>query len=580
MSKKSKKPELRSSAWFEGTATNNFTHRSRLRNQGVPDHMFDGRPVIGICNTWSELTPCNAHLRDIAERVKRGVYEMGGYPLEFPVMSLGETLMRPTAMLYRNLVSMDVEESIRANPLDGVVLLGGCDKTTPALLMGAASCDLPTIMLTGGPMLNGRFRGKEIGVGTYTWKSEAAVKAGEMTLADFMQAEAGTSRSIGHCNTMGTAATMASMAEALGVALPGNADIPAADAGRNVLAHTAGRRIVEMVKEDLRMSKILTYEAFTNAIRTSAALGGSTNAVIHLLALAGRVGISLSLEDIDRLSRDIPCLVNVMPSGSYLMEDFCYAGGLSVVLRELGENKLLHKYARSVTGKTVWTNVKNAECFNTDVIKSFASPHKGYGGVVVVKGNLAPEGAVLKPSAATPKLMQHKGPAVVFDSIEDYRTRIDDPNLDINENSVMVLRNCGPRGYPGMPEVGNMALPKKLLERGVTDMVRISDARMSGTAYGTAVLHVSPEARLGSMLAYVKDGDIIELDVAQRRLHLHIEEEEKRKRTMEIAQNIKTRPRVRGWEGLYFDRVNQAHLGCDLDFLVGKSGADVPRESH
>jgi L-arabonate dehydrase len=565
----------RSAAWFDGTTTTSFIHRSRLRNQGVPDHHYDGRPVIGICNTWSDLTPCNAHLRALAERVKRGVYESGGFPLEFPVMSLGETLMRPTSMLYRNLASMDVEESIRSNPLDGVVLLGGCDKTVPALLMGAASCNLPTIMLTGGPMLTGRFRGKEIGVGTFTWKSEAMVKAGDMSLADFMEAESATSRSIGHCNTMGTASTMAGIAEALGVALSGNMAVPAADAGRNVLAHMTGRRIVEMVNEDLCLSQILTREAFENAIRTSSALGGSTNAVVHLIALARRLGVPLELADWDRLG-DVPCLANVMPSGNYLMEDFYYAGGLSVVLRELGENGFLHKDARTIGGITLWEQVKDSVCYNRDVIHSCSSAQKR-GGVVVLSGNLAPSGAIIKPSAATPKLMQHHGRAVVFENLEDYKKRIDSSSLEINASSVMVLKNCGPKGYPGMPEVGNMALPAKILRRGITDMIRISDARMSGTAYGTAIIHVSPEAAVGGPLACVKNGDRIELDVNNRSLTLCVSDEELARRKHEFnPPNMSER----GWEYLYSRHVNQAHEGCDLDFLVGASGADIPAESH
>ena len=572
------KTKRRSAEWFGHADKDGFNHRSWLRNQGTPSHMFDGRPVIGICNTWSELTPCNAHFRTIAERVKRGVYEMGGYPVEFPVMSLGETLMRPTTMMFRNLVSMDVEESIRANPIDGVVLLVGCDKTTPALLMGAASCGLPTLALSGGPMLNGRFRGEQIGSGTHVWKFDAMVKAGEMTMTDFMDAEACMSRSIGHCMTMGTASTMASMVEALGMGMPTNAAIPAADARRNTLAHMVGRRIVEMVREDLTIDKVLTKEAFENAIRANGAIGGSTNAVIHLLAVAGRIGVDLSLDDWDRLGQEVPCLVNLMPSGQYLMEDFYYAGGLPAVLRELGEAGLLHKDALTVNGATMWDNVKEAECWNREVIHPLSNPFKDQGGIAVLRGNLAPSGAILKPSAATPELMQHRGRAVVFEDIDDYKARVDDPDLEIDETSVMVLKNCGPKGYPGMAEVGNMALPAKLLKRGITDLVRISDARMSGTAYGTVVLHTAPEAAVGGPLALVKEGDMIELDVEGRRLHLDVSEAELAARRE--AWQPTEEPTGRGWARLHDLHVTQADRGCDLDFLVGASGAPVPRESH
>ncbi|MFQ5956074.1 MAG: IlvD/Edd family dehydratase, partial [Kiloniellales bacterium] len=483
--------KLRSTQWFGLMDKDGFAHRSWMKNQGLPQHLFDGRPVIGICNTWSELTPCNAHFRALAERVKRGVYEAGGFPLEFPVMSLGETLMRPTTMLFRNLASMDVEESIRANPIDGVVLLVGCDKTTPALVMGAASCDLPSIVVSGGPMLNGKFRGQEIGSGTHVWRFSEQVRAGEMSLQDFMEAEACMSRSHGHCMTMGTASTMASMVEALGLGLPTNAAIPAADSRRYVLAHMAGRRAVEMVREDLRLSKVLTREAFENAIRVNGAIGGSTNAVIHLLAIAGRIGVKLGLDDWDRLGHDVPLLVNLMPSGKYLMEDFYYAGGLPAVIRRLGEHDMIHKHVLTVNGRTMWENVADAPCYNTEVIASPEAPLVAQAGIAVLRGNLAPDGAIIKPSAATPALMRHRGPALVFKDIEDYHGRIDDPALDADRDSVMVLQNCGPRGYPGMAEVGNMGLPPKLLKEGVTDMVRISDARMSGTAYGTVVLHVA-----------------------------------------------------------------------------------------
>ncbi len=580
MSKKNarKRAPRRSAEWFGKTNKDGFHHRSWMKNQGLPPHLFDGRPVIGICNTWSELTPCNAHFRVLAERVKRGVYEMGGFPLEFPVMSLGETLMRPTTMMFRNLVSMDVEESIRANPIDGVILLVGCDKTTPALLMGAASCDLPAIAVSGGPMLNGRFRGEQIGSGTHVWKFDAMVRAGEMDMQEFMDAEACMSRSVGHCMTMGTASTMASMVESLGIGLPTNAAIPAADSRRNVLAHMAGRRIVELVEADVKMSDIITREAFENAMRSNGAIGGSTNAVIHLLALAGRLGVEMSLDDWDHLGKDVPCIVNLMPSGEYLMEDFYYAGGLPVVHRELGEHGLLNKDALTVGGGTIWENCRDAECFNRDVIYEVAEPFKTQGGIAVLHGNLAPGGAILKPSAASPELMQHRGRAVVFEDIDDYKARVDDPDLDIDPSSVMVLKNCGPKGYPGMPEVGNMGLPAKILRQGVTDMVRISDARMSGTAYGTVVLHTAPESAAGGPLALVENGDMIELDVQARRLHLDVSDEELARR--QAAWQPASAPEKRGYANLYVEHVNQADAGCDLDFLVGGSGAPVPRESH
>ncbi len=573
-----KRKPLRSRAWFGGRDRDGFIHRSWMKNQGLPDHVFDGRPVIGICNTWSELTPCNAHFRDLADWVKRGVWEAGGLPLEFPVMSLGETNLRPTAMLYRNLASMDVEESIRANPIDGVVLLMGCDKTTPSLLMGAASCDLPTIGLSGGPMLNGRFCGGEIGSGTAVWRFSEAVKAGEMSLDAFMEAEAGMSRSAGHCMTMGTASTMACMVEALGMALPGNAAIPAVDSRRRLQAHMTGRRAVEMVREELRMSTILSRGAFLNAIRANSAIGGSTNAVLHLIALAGRIGVDLSLDDWQAFGQEVPTLVDLMPAGRYLMEDFYYAGGLPVVLRMLGENGLLDTGVLTVNGKSIGQNNARAENYNEQVIRRFDKPLVRYGGIAILRGNLAPDGAVIKPAAATKELMRHSGRAVVFDTIEDYKARIEDPALDIDENSVMVLRNCGPRGYPGMPEVGNMGLPPKLLARGITDMVRISDARMSGTAYGTAVLHIAPEAAAGGPLALVENGDRITLDVAAGSLHLHVgkaELERRRKRWKPPAA-----PMTGGYQKLYVDTVLQADRGADLDFLVGCRGAAVPRESH
>jgi L-arabonate dehydrase len=570
------KRKLRSQAWFGRHDRDGLVHRSWMKNQGIPHDQFDGRPVIGICNTWSEATPCNAHFRDLADHVRRGVLDAGGFPIEFPVMSLGETLMRPTTMLFRNQVAMDVEESIRANPFDGVVLLMGCDKTTPALLMGAASCDLPTIGVSGGPMLNGKFRGEDIGSGTHVWKFTELLKTGQMKEADMVEAESCMSRSAGHCMTMGTASTMASMVEALGIGLPTNAAIPAVDSRRKVLARMAGRRIVEMVHEDLRMSKILTKQAFENAIMVNGAIGGSTNAVVHLLAIAGRVGIPLTLDDWDRLGRAMPCLVNLMPSGQYLMEDFYYAGGLPVVIREIGDR--LHKDALTVNGKPIWDNVKDAVNYNEKVITPAAKPFKPQGGIAVLKGNLAPNGAVLKPSAATPKLLKHKGRAVVFDDIDDLHARIDDPKLDVKSDDILVLKNCGPKGYPGFPEVGNFTLPAKLLKQGVTDMIRISDARMSGTAYGTVVLHTAPEAAAGGPLALVENGDLIELDVAKRRLHLHVSEKELARR------RARWRPPKahadRGWVKLYCETVQQADRGVDLDFLVGNSGAKVGRESH
>ncbi|WP_018182848.1 IlvD/Edd family dehydratase [Kaistia granuli] len=570
--------KYRSTSWFGGAGKNAFMHRSWMKNEGHPPDVFDGRPVIGICNTWSELTPCNAHLRTIAEHVKRGVYEAGGFPLEFPVMSLGESNMRPTAMLFRNLASMDVEESIRSNPIDGVILLVGCDKTTPALLMGAASCDLPTIAVSGGPMLNGNFRGKAIGSGTHVWKFYEDVKAGRMSVDDFLAAEQGQSRSAGSCMTMGTASTMASMVEALGIGMPDNAAIPAVDSRRAILAQESGRRIVQLVRDDVRMSKILVREAFENAIRVNGAIGGSTNAVIHLIAVARRLGIDLSLDDWDKFGRDVPTIVDLMPSGRYLMEDFYYAGGLRAVMRVLDEHGLLHGNAPSVAGPTIGEIVADAPNYNGEVIRSFEEPLTPQGGIAVLRGNLAPGGAVIKPSAATEALMQHRGRAVVFETIEHYYQRIDDPDLDIDASSIMVLKNCGPKGYPGMAEVGNMPLPAKLLQQGVTDMVRISDARMSGTAYGTVVLHTAPEAAAGGPLALVRDGDMIELDVAGRRLHLDVSDAELEARRAEWSPPA--HEGVNGYQKLFVEHVLQADEGCDFDFLLGKREAGIPRHSH
>ena len=569
---------LRSTRWFSGTTKDNIYHRSWMKNQGLPADLFDGRPVIGICNTWSELTPCNAHLRDLAQRVKHGIFEAGGLPLEFPVFSPGESALRPTAMMFRNLCAMDVEEALRGNPLDGVVLMVGCDKTTPALLMGAASVDIPAIIVTGGPMLNGKFRGEDIGSGTALWQMSEAVKSGAMTNAEFLEAEAAMSRSPGSCNTMGTASTMASMAEALGMALSGNAAIPAVDSRRRVMAHLTGRRIVQMVKDDLKPSDVLTRPAFENAIRANGAIGGSTNAVIHLLAIAGRVGVDLSLDDWDRLGRDVPTIVNLAPSGKYLMEEFFYAGGLPVVLKRLGEAGLLHRDALTVSGATVWDEVRDARNWNEDVIRPTDKALTASGGVAVLRGNLAPGGAVLKPSAATPALMTHTGRAVVFEGIDDYKARISDEALDIDETCVMVLKYCGPKGYPGMAEVGNMGLPPKVLRKGITDMVRLSDARMSGTAYGTVVLHVAPEAADGGPLALVREGDSITLDVPNRKLTLNVSDAELAARRAAWINPVAAP--TGGYAALYAQHVTQADQGADFDFLKGCRGAPVGRDSH
>lgn len=571
-----KRQTLRSREWFGNQDILGFTHRSWIKNQGHPDQMFDGRPVIGICNTWSDLTPCNAHFRILAEMVKRGVYEAGGYPLEFPVMSLGEVLMRPTTMLYRNLVSMDVEESIRANPLDGVVLLTGCDKTTPSTVMGACSVDIPTIVLPGGPMLNGKYRGRDIGSGTSVWEFTDDLRSGKMTTEEYLEAESCMSRSDGHCMTMGTASTMACMVEALGLTLPGAAAIPAADSRRRRLAHLTGNRIVQMVKEDLRPSHILTRAALENAIMVNAAVGGSSNFVVHLLAIAGRVGIELTLADFDHLGSHLPLLVNLMPAGRYLMEDFFYAGGLPVVIQEMREH--LHMGAMTVTGNSIGENTEGAPCYGRDVIAPLAEPIKTQAGLAVLRGNLCEDGAIIKPSAATPALMVHHGRAVVFADIDDYHARIDDPDLDVDAGCILVLKQVGPKGYPGMPEVGNFGLPAKLLKQGVTDMVRISDGRMSGTAYGTVVLHVAPESAIGGTLALVQDGDMIELNVPQRRLHLDVPPDELARRR---AAWQPRRPHTeRGYVHLFLEHVQQANLGVDFDFLVGKSGAAVSHGNH
>ncbi|MEA2687981.1 MAG: L-arabonate dehydrase [Candidatus Eremiobacteraeota bacterium] len=568
--------KLRSAEWWGKQDRDGFIHRSWMRAEGFAPDVFDGRPVIGICNSWSELTSCNVHLRRVAESVKRGVWEAGGWPLEFPTISLGETYMRPTTMLFRNLMSMDVEESIRANPIDGVVLLSGCDKTTPAQLMGAASVDLPAIMVTGGPMLNGKYRGEDIGSGTMVWKFSEEVRGGRMTWPDFFEAEECQSRSNGHCMTMGTASTMASMAEALGIAPAGNAAIPAVDSRRYAMAQLAGRRIVELVREDVRMSRILTRDAFENAIRVNAAIGGSTNAVVHLLAIAGRMGVPLELDDFDRLGHDLPLLVDLQPSGRFLMEDFYYAGGVPRVVRELGD--LIHRDALTVTGKTIGEATAGAPCWNREVIYAMDAPVKTHAGIAILRGNLAPNGAVIKPSAATPSLLTHRGRAVVFESIEDYKARIDDPDLDVDETCVLVLKGAGPRGYPGMPEVGNMPLPPKVLAKGITDMVRISDARMSGTAYGTVVLHTSPESAMGGPLALVQNGDIVALDVPNRRVDVLVSDADLDQRR--AAWRPAPPAFERGYARLYTEHVLGAERGVDFDFLVGGSGSRVAREMH
>lgn len=574
------KEVLRSAAWFGTTDKNGFMYRSWMKNQGIPDHEFQGKPIIGICNTWSELTPCNAHFRKIAEHVKKGILEAGGYPVEFPVFSNGESNLRPTAMFTRNLASMDVEEAIRGNPIDGVVLLTGCDKTTPALLMGAASCDIPAIVVTGGPMLNGKHKGKDIGAGTIVWQMHEELKAGKIDLNEFLSAESGMSRSAGTCNTMGTASTMACIAEALGTSLPHNAAIPAVDSRRYVLAHLSGMRIVDMVHEDLRLSKILTKEAFENAIKVNAAIGGSTNAVIHLKAIAGRIGVDLQLDDWNRVGRGMPTIVDLQPSGRFLMEEFYYSGGLPAVIRRMGEANLLpHPQALTVNGQTIWENCQQSPIYNDEVIRKIDNPIRQDGGMCILRGNLAPKGAVLKPSAATPELMKHRGRAVVFENFDDYKARINDPDLDVDETCILVMKNAGPKGYPGMAEVGNMGLPPKILAKGITDMVRISDARMSGTAYGTVVLHVAPEAMAGGPLAVVQNGDFIELDAYAGKLHLEVSDEELKQRLENLAPPAPP-SFIGGYRKLYVEHVLQADEGCDFDFLVGCRGSEVPRHSH
>jgi len=564
----------RSAAWYGKLDRDGFIHRSWMKNQGFPDHVFDGRPVIGICNTWSELTPCNSGLRDLAEGVKRGVWEAGGFPVEFPVTSLGETQMKPTAMLFRNLLAMDVEECIRAYGIDGVVLLGGCDKTTPGQVMGACSVDLPSIVVSAGPMLNGKWRGRDIGSGTDVWKFSEAVRAGDMTLADFMAAESGMSRSKGVCMTMGTASTMSSLMEAMGLSLPTNGALPAVDARRMALAHLTGKRIVEMVEEDLKPSDILTKAAFENAITANAAVGGSTNAVVHLLAIAGRVGVDLNLDDI-AAGADVPLLVNCMPSGKYLMEDFAYAGGVPAVLAQLRDRL---RPARTVLGGDIAAYAEGAEIFNDDVIRPLSNPVKPAAGLRVLRGNLAPDGAIVKPSAATDRLLEHEGPAHVFENIEDMKANIDRDDLPVTPDTVLVLKGCGPKGYPGMPEVGNMPIPAKLVRKGVRDMVRVSDARMSGTAFGTVILHVAPEAQAGGPLALVRTGDRVRLSASRGELSLLVDDAELAARR---AAWVPDPPRYdRGYAKLYVDTVLQADRGADLDFLVGRDTRPVTRESH
>ncbi len=569
------KKTLRSHSWFGQSGRPGYHYRAWMKTQGFPQDCFDGRPVIGICNSASELTPCNTHLKIVAQAVKRGVWQAGGFPLEFPTISLGETLLRPSSMMFRNLMSMDVEEMIRANPIDGVVLLAGCDKTTPAQLMGAASVNLPTIMVSGGPMLSGHYRGRTVGSGTDERKMDAEYRAGHITAHDFMEAEDASMRSHGHCNTMGTASTMTNLAEALGMQLPGSAAIPAVDSRRYAVAQKAGQRIVDMVHEDLRMSQILTRAAFENAIRINAAIGGSTNAIVHLLAIAGRCNIPLTLEDFDQLTQNMPLLVNLKPAGEFLMEEFYYAGGLPVVIQELG--KLIHEHAMTVNGKTMGENVKDAVCYNRDIIRTFTDPLKKNVPIAVLKGNLCPEGAIIKEAAASPHLLKHTGPAYVFETIEQFHAEINSDDLPVNENTILVLKNCGPKGYPGFPEVGDMCVPKKLLEKGITDIVRISDARMSGTSFGTVILQVSPETVDGGTLAFVQTGDLIELNVAERKLDLKVSEEEleqRRKHWQKPNLHI-----TRGYAKLYIDHVLPASKGADFDFLIGQSGDQTPRQS-
>jgi L-arabonate dehydrase len=561
---------LRSSAWFGKDDRWGMAHRAWLRAEGFSERVFQGKPVIGVCNSWSELNNCNAHLRQVAEAVKRGVWEAGGFPLEFPTISLGEMLMKPTTMFYRNLMAMDVEECITAYPLDGVVLLAGCDKTTPAQLMGAASADIPAIMLTGGPMLRGMWRGKELGSGTDVRKLWEEVRAGRLSAEEWCEVESCVSRSAGHCTVMGTASTMACVAEALGMMLPGSADIPASDSRRLAFAEKSGARIVEMVKEDLRPSRIMTLQAIENAIRVDMAIGGSTNAIVHLIAIAGRLGIDLPLEKFDELSRTTPVVANVRPSGRYLMEDFSYAGGSAALMKEI--LPLLYGKALTVTGKTIAENLAQAACFNREVIKPLDEPLRPEGGTAILRGNLAPAGAVIKQSAISPHFAKHRGRAVVFENNLDLINRIDDPKLNVDESSVLVLKNAGPKGAPGMPEWGHLPIPAKLLKAGVRDMVRLSDARISGTSFGTIVVHISPESAVGGPLAVVRDGDWVELDVHRRRLELEVSSAELKKR---LKSWKPPEPHyLRGYGRMFLDHILQAHEGCDFDFLRPVNGPE------
>ncbi|EXD18589.1 IlvD/Edd family dehydratase [Acinetobacter baumannii] len=583
MNDQNKRIFLRSQEWFDDPEHADMTalYVERYMNYGLTRaELQSGRPIIGIAQTGSDLTPCNRHHKELAERVKAGIRDAGGIPMEFPVHPIAEQTRRPTAALDRNLAYLGLVEILHGYPLDGVVLTTGCDKTTPALLMGAASCDIPAIVVTGGPMLNGKHKGKDIGAGTIVWQMHEELKAGKIDLNEFLSAESGMSRSAGTCNTMGTASTMACMAEALGTSLPHNAAIPAVDSRRYVLAHLSGMRIVDMVHEDLRLSKILTKEAFENAIKVNAAIGGSTNAVIHLKAIAGRIGVDLQLDDWNRVGRGMPTIVDLQPSGRFLMEEFYYSGGLPAVIRRMGEANLLpHPQALTVNGQTIWENCQQSPIYNDEVIRKIDNPIRQDGGMCILRGNLAPKGAVLKPSAATPELMKHRGRAVVFENFDDYKSRINDPDLDVDETCILVMKNAGPKGYPGMAEVGNMGLPPKILAKGITDMVRISDARMSGTAYGTVVLHVAPEAMAGGPLAVVQNGDFIELDAYAGKLHLEVSDEELKQRLENLAPPAPP-SFIGGYRKLYVEHVLQADEGCDFDFLVGCRGSEVPRHSH
>ena len=568
---------MRSSHWYAGDGRDAYIHRAWMR-RGNPDSVFDGRPQIAIVNTASDLAPCNSHLDEIAQSVKNGIWEAGGVPLNLPMISLGETQVRPTAMLWRNMAAMATEEMMRANPIDGAVLLGGCDKTIPALLMGASSVDLPSIVVPGGPMLTGTFRGSPLGCGTDVWRMSEEVRAGLLSKAKFLNSESAMIRSRGHCNTMGTASTMGIMAEALGMTLPGVAGIPAADSRLLQAAHNSGRHIVEMVTNNLKPSDVMTKASFENAILTLAAIGGSTNAVVHLLAIAGRLGVALTLDDFDQIGSRRSLLVNLQPSGKYLMEDFYRAGGLSAVFNQL--TNLLNPQAITVTGKSLISTIGEGEIFDSEVIKTIDAPLQKEAGIAVLRGNIAPLGAVIKPAAASAKLLKHSGPACVFESIEDFHARIDSEDLDVTADSVLVLRGCGPKGYPGMPEVANMKIPGKLLAQGVTDMVRICDGRMSGTAYGTVILHVAPESAAGGPLSKIKSGDIIELDVSSRTLNVKLSESELAARLVSPStENAYANP-DRGWQKIYVEHVMQADTGADLDFLTGSSGSEVTRESH